>query len=181
LRKQSAATINFKLSVIRSLYDYLKLAGQVAHNPALTKAVPPPALPEDQKGRALSPKEVNYLLHGPNRLTPEGGRDYALLLLMVRTSLRVSEACSLKTSLIKWSHGRWILRFKVKGGRERSIPLPEDLKKGIDDYLKLDRARRELLHSGGDNAFIFQPHTNYRTLKFNKGISTTMAWNIVRK
>lgn len=103
------------------------------------------------------------------------------MLLMLRTSLRVGEACSLKSSSIKWSHGRWVLKFKVKGGRERTIPLPSEVKKAVDNYLQLDRDRRKILRSDGSEAFIFQPITNYRTLTFNKPLSKQMAWNIVRK
>ena len=180
-QKKSASTIVFKLSVVRSLFEYLKLGGYVSHNPALTKLVPPPQLPEDLRGRALTAKEVRYLLSGPNLEKAEGARDYALLLLMLKTSLRVSEACRLRASQIKWNHGRWVVKFRVKGGRERTLPLPQDVRKAIDDYLRLDRKRRELQHSDGQEAYIFQPHTNYRMLEFNKPLSTTMAWNIVRK
>jgi site-specific recombinase XerD len=179
--RKSAATVTFKLSVIRSMFEYLKLGGFVSTNPAHTKMVHPPALSEDLRGRALSPKEVRHLLVGPDRSKPEGARDYALLLLMLRTSLRVAEACSLKTSAMKWSHGRWILKFKVKGGRERTIPLPTDVRDAINEYLKLDRQRRDNQHCGGVEAYIFQPHTNYRTLVFDKPLSTTMAWHIVRR
>jgi integrase len=143
--------------------------------------VPPPALPEDLRGRALSPKEVRYLLSGPDQEKQEGARDYALLLLLLRTSLRVSEACSLKLSQIRWSHGRWTVRLKVKGGRERTQPLPTDVKQAIDEYIRKDRKRREVQHSDGAEQYVFQPHTNYRTLEFAKPISATMAWHIVRK
>ena len=180
-RKRSASTVSFKLSVIRSLFDYLLAGGYVVANPALTKLVPPPALPEDLRGRALSPKEVRYLLSGPDQEKQEGARDYALLLLMLRTSLRVSEACSLKLSQIRWSHGRWTVRLKVKGGRERTQPLPTDVKQAIDEYIRKDRKRREVQHSDGAEQYVFQPHTNYRTLEFAKPISATMAWHIVRK
>src|SRR3954467_4440981 len=105
--------------------------------------------------------------------------DVQMLLLMFRTSLRVAEACDLRASAMKWSHGRWILKFKVKGGRERTIPLPSDVREAINEYLKLDRQRRDHLHSGGTEPFISQPHTNYRTLVFDKPLSTTMAWHIV--
>ena len=179
--KKSASTVTFKLSVIRSMFDYLKTADIVTTNPALAKLVPPPALSEDLRGRALTSKEVRHVLAGPDRSKPDGARDYALLLLMLRTSLRVAEACSLKASSIRWSHGRWTLKFKVKGGRERTIPLPREVKEAIDEYLKLDRSRRSVLGSGGDEAYIFQPQTNYRTLVFDKPISTTMAWHIVRR
>ncbi len=179
--KKSDATVRLKLSVIRSMFDYLKIAGIVENNPALTKLVRPPAQSEDLRGRALTNKEVNYLLAGPDQSTAEGARDYALILLMLRTSLRVGEACSLKASSVRWSHGRWTLKFKVKGGRERTIPLPPEVKKVIDDYLRLDRDRRRLQKCDGAEAFIFQPSTNYRTLEFNKPISTQTAWNIVKK
>jgi site-specific recombinase XerD len=181
IQKKSASTVSFKLSIVRSLFDYLHVGGYVTRNPALSKLVPPPAVPEDLRGRALTAKEVRYLLSGPNREKAEGARDYALLLLMLRTSIRVSEACNLRLSQVKWSHGRWVIKVKVKGGRERTQPIPNEVKQSIDEYLRLDKKRRGLQHSDGPDQFIFQPHTNYRTLEFNKPISSTMAWHIVRK
>ena len=64
--------------------------------------------------------------------------------------------CGLKSSSIKWSHGRWTLKFVIKGGRMRTIPLPTDVKKAIDEYLRLDRDRRMILKSGGSESWIFQ-------------------------
>src|SRR6201990_615491 len=167
-QKKSAATVAFKLSVVRSFFEYLKAAGAVPLKPASTKLVSPPELPTEPAGRALSAKEVRYLLSGPDREKPEGARDYALMLIMLRLSLRVSEVCSLRASSIKWSHGRWTLRCKVKGGREEVWPLPKEVKEAIDTYLRLDRKRREIVHSDGSDAPLFQPHTNYRTLDFDK-------------
>jgi site-specific recombinase XerD len=65
-------------------------------------------------------KEVRYLLSGPDREKPEGARDYALMVVMLRLSLRVSEVSSLRASSVKWSHGRWTLRCRVKGAGRRS-------------------------------------------------------------
>jgi integrase/recombinase XerD len=150
-------------------------------NPASTKLVSPPELPTEPAGRALTSKEVRYLLSGPDREKPEGARDYALMLVMLRLSLRVSEVCGLRASSMKWSHGRWTLRCKVKGGREEVWPLPKDVKEAVDLYLRLDQKRRELSHSGGEDTFLFQPHVNYRTLEFNKGLSTRMMQKIVAR
>jgi len=180
-RKKRPATVSFKLSVIRSFFEYLKAAGVVALNPASTKLVSPPELPTEPAGRALTAKEVRYLLSSPNREKPEGMRDYALMLVMLRLSLRVSEVCSLRASSVKWSHGRWTLRCKVKGGREEVWPLPKDVKEAIDLYLRLDRKRREISHSDGEDAPLFQPHVNYRTLEFDKGLSTRMVQKIVKR
>lgn len=179
--KKSPATVSFKLSVIRSLFEYLKAGGIVQNNPALTKLVPSPKLSEDLRGRALSLKEVNYLLAGPDLIKTDGARDYAILLTLLRTSLRVSEVCSLKNSSIKSINGNWTLRFKTKGGRERLIPLPLEVKKAIDAYLNLDKDRRDILKSNNSDSWIFQPITNYRTLIFDKPLSTTMLWYITQK
>ncbi len=127
----------------------------------------------------MTVKEVNYILSGPDREKPEGARDYAILLMLLRTGLRVAEICSLKSSSIKWSHGRWTLKFVIKGGRERTIPLPTEVKKAIEEYLRLDRDRRKILKTdGGSESWVFQPGTNYRTLVFDKPLSTTMVWYI---
>jgi integrase/recombinase XerD len=180
-RRKRAATVSFKLSVIRSFFEYLKAGDMVALNPASTKLVTPPELPTEPAGRALTIKEVNYLLSGPDRSKPEGARDYALMLLMLRLSLRVAEVCALRASSIKWSHGRWTLRCKIKGGREEVWPLPKDVKEVIDEYLKLDARRRAVLHSDEGDTFLFQPHLNYRTLVFDKALSTRMVQNIVKR
>ncbi len=180
-QKKSAATVAFKLSVIRSFFEYLRAAGAIPLNPASTKLVSPPELPSEPAGRALTSKEVRYLLSGPDRDKPEGARDYALMLVMLRLSLRVSEVCSLRASSVRWSHGRWTLRCKVKGGREEAWPLPKDVKEAIDHYLKLDRKRREVVHSDVPDAPLFQPVTNYRTLDFDKPLSTRMVQKIVKR
>jgi integrase/recombinase XerD len=180
-KKRSANTVNLKLSVIRSFFEYLVADRRVERNPASTKLVSAPPTPSDPSGRALTPKEVRYLLSGPDRGRPEGARDYALLLLMLRLSLRVTEACTVRLSNIKWSHGRWVLKLKVKRGREETWPLPKDVKQAIDDYLKLDRSRRALQHADGQDAYLFQPHTNYRTLEFSKPLSSRQAHKIVRR
>jgi integrase/recombinase XerD len=178
--RKRAATISFKLSVIRSCFEYLKAGGVIPLNPASTKLVTPPELPTEPAGRALSSKEVRHLLTGPDREKPEGARDYALMLVILRLSMRVAEVCSLRASSIKWSHGRWTLRCKIKGGREEVWPLPKDVKQAMDDYMMLDAQRRATLHSDRD-AYLFQPHSNYRTLVFDKALSTRMVQNIVAK
>ena len=55
-QKKSAATVAFKLSVVRSFFEYLKAAGAVTLNPASTKLFSPPELPSETSGRALSAK-----------------------------------------------------------------------------------------------------------------------------
>jgi site-specific recombinase XerD len=104
--RKSAVTVAFKLSVVRSFFEYLKAAGAIPLNPPSTTLVSPPELPSEPSGRALTAKGVRYLLSGPDREKAEGARDYALMLAMLRFSLRVFEVCSLRASSVRWSHGR---------------------------------------------------------------------------
>jgi len=71
--------------------------------------------------------------------------------------------------------------YCCRQGRERTIPLPKDVKQAIDHYLKLDAGRRRHLHSDGDDAFIFQPIVIYRTLEFDKALSARHICQIVNR
>ena len=61
-QKKSAATVAFRLSVVRSFFEYLEAAGVVPLNPASTKLVSPPELPSDPSSRLR--------LWGQGRVTP---------------------------------------------------------------------------------------------------------------
>lgn len=179
--KRAARTIAQKLAIVRAFFSYLYAAGVITLNPASTKLVSVPEIPARPEGRALTKKEVRYLLAGPDKEKAEGARDYAMLLLMLRLALRVTEVASLHVNSISWSHGRWILKCKIKGGREEKWPLPKDVKQAIDDYLKLDKKRRKIVHSDGEDAYLFQPSKNHRTLIFDKPLSTRHIERIVAR
>jgi integrase/recombinase XerD len=70
---------------------------------------------------------------------------------------------------------------RVKGGRERTLPLPDEVKEAIDAYRKLDGPRRKRAHSDGPDQFLFQPHVNYRTLVFDRPLTVRSVENIVAR
>lgn len=181
---QSNQTVASKLSAVRSLYSYLQKVypDLITVNPADAQLVPPPRIPNALKGRALTPKEVRNLLVGPDRSTPEGARDYALILLMLRLSLRVSEVGKIRKTNIQWKDGRWTITLKVKGGAEEIWPLPLDVKQAIDEYLQLDEKRRNTWQENRvEDQFVFQPMLNHRTGKYNRGLTRQMIAQLVRK
>jgi hypothetical protein len=45
----------------------------------------------------------------------------------------------------------------------------------VKEYLKLDESRRRNLHGDGNDAHLFQLVTNYRTLEFDKPLSTRIV------
>lgn len=175
------STVVTKLAILRSFFDHLQTGGHVAYNPAAAKLVRPPRLADAPAGRALTTKEVGHLLAAPDRSRPEGARDYALMLLMLRLGLRLAEVTRLRSSNVTWQGGRWVLKCKIKGGREEAWPLPADVKQALDDYLRLDRARREAVNSGGPEASVFQPGSNNRTLVYDKPLSPRHVERIVAR
>src|SRR5262245_45062801 len=46
-KKRKARTVNTRLSVVRAYFNYLKASGQITVNPADTRFVSPPQIPED--------------------------------------------------------------------------------------------------------------------------------------
>jgi integrase/recombinase XerD len=191
---KKASTVTHRLAVLRSLFRYLQADGFVVRNPAVTELVPPPSVPDEQVGRALTPKQVMYLLAGPRRMgldeakklrTPPdpgvvaGSRNYAILMVLARLGVRVAEVCSLKVSSIRSVRERTVLHVVVKGGRERQLPLPDDVRLAIDAYLVLDRGRRRLAHSDGRDDPLFQPLANHRTLDHGKALSTRHVRQLV--
>jgi site-specific recombinase XerD len=74
----------------------------------------------------LQPAEVDALLAAPNRQTTRGRRDHALLLLLLRTGVRASEAIGINVAdLILVSSYQVLIRGK--GAKERVLPLASDL------------------------------------------------------
>src|SRR5262249_16615515 len=88
---------------LRALLRYLHLAG-FAPVP-LADAVPPAAsanpLPE-----AIGPGQASLLLGSCDRGTGAGLRDYAVLVLLVRLGLRVSEVAAMELGDIDWRGGQ---------------------------------------------------------------------------
>jgi site-specific recombinase XerD len=100
---------------------------------------------------------------------------------MCRTFLRVSEAANLRASSFHWSQGRWTLKVKVKGGRERTIPVPQDVKRAIDEYLRIDASNRQTMKTGGSDAFIFQADVSRRNFGENRALTTRHLWHLIKK
>lgn len=69
----------------------------------------------------LDKPEMDALLAAPDRRTPQGCRDYALLLFLYNSGARASEAASLRIADIDW-HARCV-SIIGKGNKQRACPL----------------------------------------------------------
>ena len=69
----------------------------------------------------LDKPEMDALLVTPDRSTPQGERDYALLLFLYNAGARASEAAELKVGDIDWRSQS--VRITGKGNKKRTCPL----------------------------------------------------------
>lgn len=93
-------------------------------------------------------EEVARLLAAIDKGNPCGKRNYAMLLLIVRLGLRISDVRNLQFHNLKWELG--CVEFKqTKTGHTIILPLLEDVGWAIIDYLKHGRPI-----SGSQNIFI---------------------------
>jgi len=109
-RHNTASTRNVRLAAIRSLYRFAALR-HPEHADVIARVL---AIPAKRFDRALinylTIDEVKALLAAPDRSTPIGRRDHALILTAIQTGLRVSELTGLRcqdvhlgTTMIPWS------------------------------------------------------------------------------
>jgi len=83
-------------------------------------------------------EDVDKLLEAIDRDGPKGKRDYAILLLVVRLGLRVSDIRGLKFYNLNWSRKTISLTMQ-KTKQPLKLPLLDDIGWAIIDYLKNGR------------------------------------------
>ncbi len=131
-RSRSIGSAKLLVSELRVLLRFLHLEGEA---PALADAVPAVAGWRDTSlPRALDAAQVARLLASPDRATPIGRRDHALLTLLARLGLRAGEVAGLTLDDVDWRRGELIVRGK--GDRHERLPLPVDVGEAVSAYLR---------------------------------------------
>lgn len=85
-----------------------------------------------------SVEEVERLIGAIDRSSPQGKRDYAMILLAARYGLRVSDIIGLRYCNLDWTTNRIVL-VQRKTGKKTELPLSEEVGGAIIDYLKFGR------------------------------------------
>lgn len=101
--------------------------------------------------RVLRPKQVAALLAVPDRRTHLGTRDAALLATMVLTGLRVHEAVRLTRDNLYEEAGKLRLEFHGKGGRRRTVTMPQTGARLLRAWLAAPRAHAHWVFPGRRN------------------------------
>jgi integrase/recombinase XerD len=127
-------TIARRLSAVRSFFAYAVAEGLVASDPSSVLATPkmPARLPN-----VIPDEALQALLGAPDRGTPLGLRDAAVLELLYATGARVSELVGLKVSDVDFGQGQ--VRLYGKGSKERIVPVYELALASVKVYLRESR------------------------------------------
>jgi integrase/recombinase XerD len=140
-RGRSSEYVRLLATSLRSFLRFLHARGEIRHD--LTAAIPTvrkwsqPGVP-----RKLTPEEIDRVLAAPDRTTPTGRRDYAILLLLARLGLRSGEVIALELRDIRWNTGEILIRGK--GSRLDLLPLSCEVGAAIACYLRVDRGIRPM-------------------------------------
>lgn len=138
-RSNSPATRNTRLIAIRSLFSYAALTCPEDAETIRRVLAIPNKRTDTPIVSYLTRAETDALLASPDRHTPLGRRDHALLLVAVQTGLRVSELTSGVCSDIAFGTGANI-HTNGKGRRQRSTPLLPGTAKLLQTWLRQRRA-----------------------------------------
>lgn len=151
-QERGAGSATLLVGGLRALLRYLHLAGITPAG--LVGAVPSAACwPATSLPKPIGQGDATRLLRSCDRQTAVGRRDVAMLTLLLRLGLRVSEVAALELSDLDWRHGEILIRGK--GRREERLPLPADVGEAVAGWL-----RRGRVHGGGARVFttLLAPH-----------------------
>lgn len=129
------ATANRKLTVARKLLDEAVQRGILPGNPAHSVRGFPSDTTETPH-TVLTLAQAKRLLSVIDTSTRMGKRDYALILLLLRTGLRRSEVAALRRGDLREEQGYTVAVIQHgKGDKRRSVKIPTDVWQAIFTYL----------------------------------------------
>jgi site-specific recombinase XerD len=132
----SVQTLSFHIIVLREFFKYLRKNDIEILAP---EKIEVPKVPK-RMIKVAENSEINQILESIDRSSLIGLRNYAMLVMLFTTGLRVSELIGLNRSQIHFEHGEFTVRGK--GDKPRIVFLSVGAKNALTTYLK---ARKDSL------------------------------------
>jgi site-specific recombinase XerD len=132
----SAPTKKLHLAAIRAFFDRLVLRHIVVLNPAQSVRGPKHATVEGRTPE-IGAAQVRQLLGSIDSADVVTCRDRALIATLLYTAARIGAVVRLRGRDIIRDEATWSIRFHEKGGKQREIPVRDDLRQLLSAYLSL--------------------------------------------
>jgi integrase/recombinase XerD len=139
---KSARTAARRLSAVRTFMKWARTQETMSADPSQLVDRPKGGIRLPQ---VLSLDEVEALLAAPDRTTPEGHRDAAMLEVLYATGMRVTELVNIRLREVDLAQG--VMRVVGKGSKQRLVPFGEVAQEIMRAYL--EGTRPALLASAG--------------------------------
>lgn len=172
--KQSARTVNRKLSSLNSYYKFLLRLGKVRKNPV--RQLHAQKLPE-RLPSYLKEQETTRLMETVDFEEGfKGATDRMICTLLYQTGIRRSELLNMKEQDIEWALKQ--VRVLGKGNKERLVPLGPQLLQEIKDYIE---EKRKVADSDSQYLLVLESGKQlyagyvYRIVKKHLGMVTSLS------
>ena len=154
------------LSGVKSFFNYLLITDVIDELP--TELIDGPKIGRKLPD-VLSVDEVDWILSSIDLSDPHGHRNRAMLETLYSCGLRVSELVSLKLSDLFFDDG--YIRVTGKGSKQRLVPVSDEARKRIEQYLA---QRRTMKVEPGSAEYVFLNQNGRR-------LSRVMIFTIIRQ
>jgi len=161
-KQYKSATLNRAIASLRVFFLFCQRHNYIKANPIARVQNPPR---QKKMPIYLIDSELKKLFESPDRTDPIGRRDYAILVTLAMTGVRLRELIGLDLQHLDLESR--IIKVFGKGAKERAIPLSEPSLAAIAEYLK-DRPNQ-----GRDTALFLN--------RFGERLSGRSVENIVKK
>lgn len=126
-------TINHKLSALKKYNEYLKANKHQRHE-VFKRGDFLKLRRKKPKAFAVSEKSISNFLEKVRKT--DNPRDYALVMLLAHTGIKLQEALALSSSDFDWSECQVVVNTGDRK-KERTIPLPEQVMTSLRDYREI--------------------------------------------
>jgi len=129
-RSMMVSTIRRKVASLKSFYRWLLILGMVTASPLA--GIPGPR-PERLLPKYLSQEEARRLMEAPDRETPAGKRDAAIMETLYSSGVRIAELAGIRTQDADMKQRQ--IKIAGKGKRERIVIIGGLAARAVEAYL----------------------------------------------
>jgi len=123
-------TVNTYLRAVRAFWSWLMEEGIIIDNPFHHVKLPKVT---KKVVTTFTAEQIKALLEAIDMSSPQGQRDYVMILTLLDTGLRISELINLKMENVHLDEG--VVKVLGKGGKERLVPVGSEVVRFLWRYI----------------------------------------------